>query len=213
MWPNLIKMDEIFDQVIYSKQVIEFVTVANEFCSYIESNSAFEKHIIVNQLQNFLPLLYLKAALLPNVENMLDEGVEHYVTEANYYLVQNSLIELLGSDDDYVQLFDAEYSEGHEPVNCSISENIADIYQNLKDFLMNYSGGIDEIMNDALWECKMNFHDYWGESLVDAQKAIHMLKTKKNWEDETDQLSEQKSDRSRKTFFNDIQNQFNDELE
>jgi hypothetical protein len=206
-------MEEIFDQAIYSKQVIEFVTVANEFCTYLESNSTFEKHVFVKQLQGFLPLLYLKATTLPTMENVMDEGVEHYVTEFDYYQIQNSIIELLGSDDDYVRLFDAEYSEEHEPVNSSISENIADVYQSLKDFIMNYRGGIDEIMNDALWECKVNFMDYWGGALVDAQKAIHMLINKKNWDEDSGQESQPKKEGARKTFFNDVQDQFNDEIE
>jgi hypothetical protein len=30
-----------------------------------------------------------------------------------------------------------------------------------------------EIMNDALWECRMNFESYWGQKLVNALRAIH----------------------------------------
>jgi hypothetical protein len=28
-------------------------------------------------------------------------------------------------------------------------------------------------MNDAVWECKLNFEDYWGQKLVNSLKAIH----------------------------------------
>src|SRR5665811_1865626 len=31
------------------------------------------------------------------------------------------------------------------------------IYQDLKDFVLLYKAGTDEVMNDAVWECRMNF--------------------------------------------------------
>jgi len=28
-------------------------------------------------------------------------------------------------------------------------------------------------MNDAVWECKQNFENYWGQKLVNSLRAIH----------------------------------------
>jgi len=50
---------------------------------------------------------------------------------------------------------------------------MADIYQDLKDFLLLYQTGTKEVMNDALWECKMNFENIWGQKLVNSIRAIH----------------------------------------
>lgn len=50
---------------------------------------------------------------------------------------------------------------------------MADIYQDLKNFLLLYQTGTQEVMNDAVWECKLNFEDYWGQKLVNSLKAIH----------------------------------------
>ena len=204
------EMDEVFEQEVYSKNTIEFVTVSNEFCTFLENVRGMEKRMLVESIQRLLPLLYLKATLLPEIENQLDESLERFVSETDYILIQNNLIEILGSDDDYVRMFDAEYSEGHEPVNASVSENLADAYQNLKDFVMNYRTGISEIMNDALWECKLNFEQYWGEAILNAMKAIHMMKyTKINWEDDTyPHEHTHKSNKKRKNFFDDLQDQY-----
>ena len=30
-------------------------------------------------------------------------------------------------------------------------------------------------MNDALWECRTNFEQYWGQRLVNGLRAIHNL--------------------------------------
>jgi hypothetical protein len=50
---------------------------------------------------------------------------------------------------------------------------MADIYQDIKDFLLHYQTGTAEVMNDALWECRMNFENFWGQKLVNAMRAIH----------------------------------------
>jgi len=28
-------------------------------------------------------------------------------------------------------------------------------------------------MNDAVWECRMNFENFWGQTLVNSMRAIH----------------------------------------
>ena len=50
---------------------------------------------------------------------------------------------------------------------------MADIYQDLKDFLLLYQTGTPEVMNDALWECRMNFENFWGQKLTNSLRAIH----------------------------------------
>jgi hypothetical protein len=50
---------------------------------------------------------------------------------------------------------------------------MADIYQDMKDFLLLYQTGTREVMNDAVWECRMNFENFWGQKLVNSMMAIH----------------------------------------
>jgi hypothetical protein len=50
---------------------------------------------------------------------------------------------------------------------------MADIYQDVKDFLLLYQTGTGEVMNDAVWECRMNFENFWGQKLVNSMRAIH----------------------------------------
>ena len=64
-------------------------------------------------------------------------------------------------------------TESEGPVISTISENMADIYQDIKDFLLLYQTGTAEVMNDAVWECRMNFENFWGQKLVNSMRAIH----------------------------------------
>ena len=108
-------------------------------------------------LQRILPFLYLKASLLPSLEPYFEDGNEKFVTESDWISMHDILREKFGTADDYLEVFDEKMNESEGPVISSISENMADIYQDLKDFLLLYQTGTNEVMNDAVWECRHEF--------------------------------------------------------
>jgi len=57
-----------------------------------------------------------------------------------------------------------------------VSENIADVYQELKDFAASYQLGEVDIMNDALVVCLEAFGQHWGQKLLNAMRALHALR-------------------------------------
>ena len=170
-------MEEGIKHPVYSRQVIEFVTVANEFCSFMESAGQLERLDFIQKIQKLLPLLYIKASLIPEMESVLSEANEKFVTEQEYDFIKDRVQVHMGELDDYLEQWDPKITGSTEPVITSISENIADIYQDLKDLVSLYSMGTTEIMNDAVWECKMNFENYWGQILVNALRVIHRIIT------------------------------------
>ncbi len=162
-------------QIVYSKNAVEFVTVASEYCSTIENaahHSALEN---LQRLQKLLPLLYIKASVLPKIENVLDEELESYVTELDYNVLHQRWLQLLSENDSFYEVFDPSIQFGNETVTASVSENLLDIYQALKDFLIAYSIGNEEVMNDALAQCLFRFEESWGQQLVNVLRAVHML--------------------------------------
>jgi hypothetical protein len=102
-----------------------------------------------------------------------EDGNEKFVTESDWTGLNDTLKEKFGTANDYLEVFDEKIIELEEPVVSSISENMADIYQDLKDFLLLYQTGTGEVMNDAVWECRMNFENFWGQKLVNSMRAIH----------------------------------------
>ena len=165
-------MDSNSDPV-YSHNVVEFVAVANEFCKYAEHASQLKGDELLKILQRILPLLYLKASLLPLLDPFFEDGNEKFVTEADWNAINEILSEKFGTANDYPEVFDEKINETEGPVISSISENMADIYQDMKDFLLLYQTGTGEVMNDAIWECRMNFENFWGQKLVNSMRAIH----------------------------------------
>jgi hypothetical protein len=158
---------------VYSRNVVEFVAVANEFCKYAEHASELKGDELLKILQRILPLMYLKASLLPQLDPFFEDGNEKFVTEADWTIINNTLQEKFGTANDYLEVFDEKINETEGPIVSSISENMADIYQDMKDFLLLYQTGTVEVMNDAIWECRTNFENYWGQKLVNSMRAVH----------------------------------------
>ena len=169
-------MKEEFDSnVVFSQNVSEFVTVAGEYCLFVENALRFKKKDFLDKTRKILPLLYLKGSLLPRLESIYDEGNEKFVTEEDWDFIQQSVRKKLGYHDEYTDIYDSLTHEQLDPSTASISDNLADIYQDLKNFITLYNIGTEEIMNDALWECQLNFEEFWGQKLVSALKAIHAV--------------------------------------
>jgi len=158
---------------VYSRNVVEFVAVANEYCKYAEHAGELKGDEMLRILQRLLPLLYLKASLLPELEPFFKDENEKFVTESDWFRINDAFKNLFGTANDYLELYDEKYIESETPVPSSLAENMADIYQDLKDFLLLYQTGTQEVMNDAVWECRLNFENIWGQKLVNALKAIH----------------------------------------
>lgn len=167
--------DQGVSQIVYSKNVVEFVTVANEFCTSMENVGHRTPQENLDTLQKLLPLLYLKAAVLPSVESVMDEELEKFVSELDYNTLHQKWLKLLGEHDSFYEVFDPNIQFGDETVTASISENLMDIYQDLKDFVTAYSIGNEEVMNDSLAECVFHFSEFWGQQLVNVLRAVHML--------------------------------------
>ena len=158
---------------VYSRNIIEFVAVANEFCKYSEHASELKGDELLKIFQRILPLMYLKASLLPQFDPFFEDGNEKFVTESDWLRVHDNFREKFGTADDYLEVFDDKMSDSEGPVTSSISENMADIYQDIKDFLLLYQTGTTEVMNDAVWECRLNYETFWGQKLVNSMRAIH----------------------------------------
>lgn len=164
------------NQAIFDRNVIEFVTVASEFCNYLEQAEGCKRTTLVDTLLKIMPLLYLKASMLPPCETIGDEQLENHVTEYTYEILRINLAGVLAEKDDYLDVFVSDMKYSDRPIAQHISENLADIYQDIKDFVFVFRQGLNETMNDALVVCRENFAFHWGQKLVNTLRALHEVK-------------------------------------
>ena len=160
---------------VYQEPAIEFVTVAVQLCLYLEQVAEHEKSDFIEKMLCLLPLLYLKARLLPKGTEEMDGYPERFVTEQEYEDVRQLIAQQLGSDDAYLEVFMEDMRYSDEPITAFISENIADIYQEVKDLACNYQTREETIMNDALVSCLEAFEQHWGQKLLNVLRPLHAL--------------------------------------
>lgn len=162
------------EKVIYSRQVVEFAASANEYCKYLESTEDINGIEILKVMQRLLPFIYLRASLLPLLEPVLEETNEKTVTEFDWTRMHDNLLSKMGNNDPFPVILSAgDPSDGL--YTGSIAENLTDIYQDLKDFIVSYKSGNEGVMNDAVWEVLMNFEEFWGKKLLNVLSAIHSV--------------------------------------
>ncbi|MGL4853532.1 MAG: DUF5063 domain-containing protein [Phocaeicola sp.] len=171
-------------QIIFDKNVIEFVTVAAEYCGVIGRTPQMKRTDYIDTLLKVLPLLYVKATLIPVSERIGLFDPEQVVTEEEYEQVRLSIVHLLADKDDYLEVFLPDMIYSDTPIKRSISEDLADIYQALKDFIGVFQLGLNETMHDSLLICKEQFEEYWGQRLVNTMRALHDAKYGQTTNDE-----------------------------
>lgn len=169
-------MEYNIKEVVYGNPTIEFVTVAVEYCIFLERFEGVTTEEFTDRLTKLLPLLYLKAQLVPEVQDLDLGDVEDAVTEEDYNFVLNRVTAVMGQYNDYLEVFVEDMQYSAEPIIAYVAENLADIYQDIRNFVAIYERGVDEHMNEALYVCMDHFKHFWGQVLVNVLRALHSVK-------------------------------------
>lgn len=160
---------------IYHHDTLEFVTVAAEYCAFLEKGEEHSPKEFVSTLLKLLPLLYMKAQMLPEVDSEGDFMPDGCVTEDDYNFIMHSAYRLLGRKDEYEELVYDTDMETEESKWCSVSEDLADIYQVLRNFVFSYQQRVEPCMLDALWSVRYEFGSRIGQTLLCALKQLHKV--------------------------------------
>ena len=167
--------EQPYQELLNDEKVTGFVTRAAEYCTLVENTGNFNKIDFIQKSIRLLSGLYSAMAEMPEVKNATDSVNQKFVSENDWHRIYNLVHQKLGYHDDYVDVYDPVAKEDQDVSIVSLADNYADIYQDLKDFISLYSMGNEEVMVDALWECRMNFEEYWGPRLLSALRTLHRL--------------------------------------
>ena len=161
------------DKLIYTPEVIEFVTIANEYCLLLEGLNELTREQFIEQSYKLLTLLHLKAVILPKPEDIENAETEAFMNEADWHFIDTGISTKLGSHETFNELIEPAIPDN--PINISLSECMTDTYQELKDFTQLYQFGNEDAITEGLWECKTNFEQIWGPRLIIVMKEFHNL--------------------------------------
>lgn len=178
------------DNIIYSPGAIELVTVGVEFCAFIENESLVDREEWISKMLHILPLLYIKTSQLPEIIQINEELPETFVKEEDYARVTTNIASIIGEEDVYLDVFIEDMKYSDRPISSFVSEDIADIYQDIRNLISVYQYKLDEQMNDALFVCQQHFKTYWGQKLVNVIRPLHSIlyneDENKDFSDETE---------------------------
>jgi hypothetical protein len=158
-----------------SRNVLEMLTVANEFCLFTEGIEKYTKEDVISYFQKLCPLLYIKGATLPFLQPENPDANERFVTEENWEVIYKDIKEKLGKDDDFFMVDYNDDDDYSNPVKVSIAEYLVDIYQDMKDFVLLYQRNTKDARENAAAECRLLFERHWGYRCIEVHKIFHFL--------------------------------------
>ena len=172
--------------VFLDKGTMEFLTVASEYCAFVEKARKVTRKDFVTKLHKILALAYLKMTLLkddPEYDLMGD--AEAFLSEYDYEHIRSIVSERLGSLDHYIDISHAAmYDE--ETEQMEVSQCVADVYHNLKNFVENFRTGSEDSAQASRAELIADFRDTWGPRALSLLAALHTFVYSPDIDDEDD---------------------------
>ncbi|MDO4190262.1 MAG: DUF5063 domain-containing protein [Bacteroidales bacterium] len=172
----------------YTKGTIEVYTIAGEMVRFLReiTEQDVTKEEFVDKMVKLLPLLYLKTTLVDVSEDALAaaqlEDVGGYITEGDYEDLRNNIIEIMGTDDNYLSVSNDEIEMSDTPVLNTISEGVADLYQSLSNFVGLCQSGESEAIALGIAYFVNDFKAYWGSKALNTLNALHHVYVKSDIE-------------------------------
>ncbi|MDO4715295.1 MAG: DUF5063 domain-containing protein [Bacteroidales bacterium] len=160
--------------LIYRPEAIAFVADATQYCIAMEQTEQPTRGALVTTLRQLLPVLYLKVNQLPYVEvEDFFEELPEVVTEADYDYVRRRIAVIMGEQDDYLDVLVEDMKYSDRPIRKSVSEDLADLYQPLRNFVESYKQGNEDTMLLALAQIQEDYAQNWGQVLLSVLRALH----------------------------------------
>ena len=157
-----------------SNPIDSFAELATSYCTLIDKHGDYSAEELITRVRDFLPLLYYRALQLPQVESV-DEEPDQAISHDEWSALFNSLKQKLGVNDHYWAIYAPIKLEHDIPIAASLSDDLADIWRDLKDGASRWTEASEGIRDQIVWSWHFSFHYHWSDHAVDALRAIHWL--------------------------------------
>ena len=137
---------------------LAFIALANEYCHALEhANECETRDQFVAQMLKLIPRLYITVSDIDD-DAYSEEFIDSALEEDVYDLIRDRVAQIMAEEDIYLEVFleDMKYSD--TPISASISENLADLYQEFFNLIHS--------IQDALTETQNQLHQLLGTDAV-----------------------------------------------
>lgn len=164
-----------FHSFVYSEETLALVRAANETAIFLEELKGKNGRAFISEAIKHLSEVYYTMLRVEDKEAVLESGLELTVSEQDWAEIFHQIAATLGSHNEFLRPAEEGEFDDSDLVTHSISEDLSDVYQELKDFTSQFSRGVEELMNDAVWEVKARFFEHWGKKLLRVLSSLHDL--------------------------------------
>lgn len=160
-------------------RLINLVALCAEYCSTLEQCREMELKELTETLLGQLPRIYYEFHDIDAGESAsLEEwgiGVSDHLDEDQYESVRIQLAAAFGEDDTYLETFEKDMKYSDTPIATTVSENLADIYQPLFDFVVEVRESDGDNLEEAYRACREGFREYWSQTLCNVMRALNAI--------------------------------------
>ncbi len=157
-----------------TKPVIDFVGIATKYCQFIEKRDNKTKIQLLQEALIILPQLCLCGMTLPDIKK-LSEYESPEISHEQWNDLFKSLHHKLKGWDYYKEMFDPYKRRDKKPVYASLSDDLSDIYRDLKPGLQDWEKTTANERLDIIWHWKCGFENHWGDHATRAFRALYSL--------------------------------------
>lgn len=157
-------------------QIAELLKLCSEYCRLLEKSDKIALNEFLESLAAKMMAIYKQCFEINRFQTRYESDAEKFLSEKQYNKMLKSLKDILDKRDNYNEIIDPNKPANNAVFQASLSEDLTDIYQDFYDFVSWYSLGTLESINDSVIECLNNFEKYWGIKLLNALRAIHLLR-------------------------------------
>lgn len=160
-------------------RLINLVALCAEYCSTLEQCREMDLKELTETLLGQLPRIYYEFHDIDAGESAsLEEwgiGVSDHLDEDQYESVRIQLAAAFGEDDTYLETFEKDMKYSDTPIATTVSENLADIYQPLFDFVVEVRESDGDNLEEAYRACREGFREYWSQTLCNVMRALNAI--------------------------------------
>jgi hypothetical protein len=153
--------------------VASFIEVARGYCALVEVGGSGNSWLFARECLASVLDLYRAALVLPETEPdglKLTAPIGHELWEATRRRLQEKL-----SRDTYWEIFEPMQLEQPEPLCGSLSDDLADIWRDVKEGLLISSNEDASSTDEAVWRWRFSLESHWAHDASGAIYALHAL--------------------------------------
>lgn len=153
----------------YSENIERFAKIAERYCTWADASES-DAEADMKMARELLAELYVSVIGINDIG--CGEELEHTVPVEDWKRILERFQKL--PVDLYWSVFDP--LEEEPPVLCSLADDLADIYRDIKVGLIMFKDGH---IVEAVWQWRFDFSLHWAAHLTSAQRAIQSYLTYK----------------------------------